>query len=429
MKFSEVVAQTIAWLQREQRVSYRALKREFGFDDDFLEDVKAELIDAKRVAEDEEGKVLVWTGAAPVSGSSFLVSRSEITNQQPDTRNASPPAQDSALRTQHSAGERRQLTVMFCDLVGSTALSAQLDPEDYQAVVQGYQQTCAEVIQRYEGHLAQPLGDGLLVYFGYPTAHEDDARRAVRTGLEILSALQEQAPSPLGGEGQGEGGKHTAIHTPHPNLLPQGEKELRTLPVRIGIHTGLVVIGEIGSSERREMLALGETPNLAARIQGLAEPNTVLISAATQRLIDDYFECQPFGSHLVKGIETPIAVYHVQSERQGVSPLASKTTLTPLVGREQEVGLLLDRWEQVKEGRGQVVLLSGEPGIGKSRLAYTLREHVTSEGSLLYEARCSPYHQQSALYPLIDVLQRTLLLTRQDTDEEKIAKLAQALAL
>jgi predicted ATPase len=161
----------------------------------------------------------------------------------------------------------------------------------------------------------------------------------------------------------------------------------------------------------------------------LAEPNTVLVSTTTRRLIEGQFECQPFGSHLVKGIDTPIAVYHVQSERQGTSPLAGRATLTPLVGREQEVGLLLDRWEQVKEGRGQVVLLSGEPGIGKSRLAYTLREHVTAEGSLLFEARCSPYHQHSALYPLIDVLQRTLLLTRQDADDEKVEKLERALVL
>jgi class 3 adenylate cyclase len=242
--------------------------------------------------------------------------------------------------------ERRQLTVMFCDLVGSTALSAQLDPEDYRAVVQQYQQTCTEVIQRYEGYLAQYLGDGLLVYFGYPTAHEDDARRAVHTGVEIVEAIRGQA------------GRYS-------------------LPVRIGIHTGLVVVGEIGAGSRTEQLALGETPNVAARLRGLAEPNTVVVSAATHRLIDGQFECQPFGSHILKGIDTPIAVYHVQSERQGVSPLAGHTTLTPLVGREQEVGLLVDRWEQTKEGRGQVVLLSGEPGIGKSRLAYTLREHVT----------------------------------------------------
>src|SRR5262245_31627964 len=272
-----------------------------------------------------------------------------------------------------SEAERRQLTVLFCDLVGSTQLSAQLDPEDYRAVVQQYQQTCTQVIQRHEGYLAQYLGDGLLVYFGYPSAHEDDAARAVRTGLGIVEALQQC-----------------------------NTRGLQPLQVRIGIHTGLVVVGEIGVGSRTEQLALGETPNIAARIQGLAEPNTVIISVATQRLIDGQFESQPFGSHLVKGIDTPIAVYHVQSERQSASPLAGKAALTPLVGREQEVGLLLDRWEQAQEGRGQVILLSGEPGIGKSRLAHTLKEHVVSDGSLLLEARCSPYHQHSALYPLIE---------------------------
>jgi class 3 adenylate cyclase/predicted ATPase len=304
-----------------------------------------------------------------------------------------------------SEAERRQLTVMFCDLVGSTQLSAQLDPEDYRAVVQQYQQTCMAVIQRHDGYLAQYLGDGLLVYFGYPVAHEDDARRAVRTGLEIVEAIK---------------GQETA---------DGGQTRRQPLQVRIGIHTGLVVVGEIGAGGRTEQLALGETPNVAARIQGLAEPNTVLISAATQRLLAGHFECQPFGTHLVKGIDTPIAVYHVQSERQSGSALEGKVTLTPLVGRKQEVGLLYNCWEQVKEGRGQVVLLSGEPGIGKSRIAYTLREHITSEGSLLFEARCSPYHQHSTLYPLIDVLQRTLLFTSQDTNDEKVQKLARALSL
>ena len=302
-----------------------------------------------------------------------------------------------------SEAERRQLTVMFCDLVGSTTLSAQLDPEDYRTVVQQYQQTGATVIAQYDGHIAQYLGDGLLVYFGYPVAHEDDAQRAMRTALGVVEAVQ-QLSLPT-------------IQLPRP------------LQVRIGIHSGLVVIGDVGVGERTEQLALGETPNIAARLQGVAEPNTVIISAATQRLVERQFECQPFGSHVLKGVDTPIAVYHMRSERQGVSPLVGRTTLTPLVGREQEVGLLVDRWEQAKEGRGQVVLLSGEPGIGKSRLTYTLREHVTNEGSLLFEARCSPYYQHSALYPLIDVLQRTLLLTRQDTSEEQIAKLERTLAL
>jgi class 3 adenylate cyclase/predicted ATPase len=411
MKFSEVVTQTLAWLQREGRISYRALKREFDLDDEFLADLKDEIIETKRLAVDENGKVLVWVGASPVPSSKFQVSSST----QPPT----PSTQ--------SLAERRQLTVMFCDLVGSTALSTRLDPEDLREVVRQYQQTCAEVIQRHEGYIAQYLGDGLLVYFGYPTAHEDDARRAVRAGLEIVQTFHSQVPSPLKGEGQGEGEKFIqSLRAPHPRPLPRGEKELA---VRIGIHTGLVVIGDMGASGRTEQLALGETPNVAARIQGLAEPNSILISAATQRLIEEQFDSHPFGVHLVKGIETPITVYHVHSEREGTSSLAGRISLTPLVGREQEVGLLVDRWEQVKEGRGQLVLLSGEPGIGKSRLAYVLREHITAEGALFFEARCSPYHQHSAFYPLIDVLQRALLFARQDTDEEKVAKLDRALRL
>ncbi len=398
MKFSDVVKQAVGLLRESGRITYRTLKREFALDDEALEDLRYELIEGQRLAADEDGKVLVWVGkGSPERSVQGLESEER-------GRSSTVPTQDSRRRTLDSAAQRRQLTVLFCDLVGSTALSTQLDPEDLRAVVQQYQQTCAEVIERHDGYIAQYLGDGLLVYFGYPTAHEDDARRAVRAGLEIIEAIREQATG---------------------DTL-QEEKRLQ---VRIGIHTGLVVIGDIGASGRTEQLALGETPNIAARIQSLAEPNTVIISAATQRLTDGQFESQPFGSHVLKGIAQPIAVYHVQSERHSASPLAGKTTLTPLIGREQELGLLIDRWEQAKEGRGQVVLLSGEPGIGKSRLAYTLREHVTSEGSLLFEARCSPYHQHSAFYPLIDVLQRTLLLTRQDTESEKMEKLERALTL
>ena len=352
-----------------------------------------------------------------INGEDSLESRVQSLESTGQGRASTVQTLDPRRQTLDAAAERRQLTVMFCDLVGSTALSTQLDPEELREVVQQYQQACADVIQRHEGYVAQYLGDGLLVYFGYPTAHEDDARRAVRTGLDVIAELprlNDQLQASVGAWRR---------RTP---------TDLATTPllqVRIGIHTGLVVVGEIGSKEKRELLALGETPNIAARIQGLAEPNTVIISAATQRLVEGQFESQPFGSHLVKGIDTPIAVYHIQSERQSASPLARKTSLTPLVGREQEVGLLIDRWEQVKEGRGQVVLLSGEPGIGKSRLVHTLNAHVSQAGSLLFEARCSPYHQHSALYPLIEVLQRTFLLNRQDTDSEKVAKLERALAL
>jgi class 3 adenylate cyclase/predicted ATPase len=410
VKFSETIEQASDLLQRKGRLSYRTLKLEFDLSDEQLDALKEELIEVQELAVDKDGKMLVWVGAAPVLSSEFQVPSS---------------TQHPAPNTQHPEAERRQLTVMFCDLVGSTALSAQLDPEDLREVVRAYQQICGEVIQRYDGHIAQYLGDGILVYFGYPVAHEDDARRAVRAGLEIIQALQTAEGSnprlPLG--------QHDVLEDVAARRMTVGRSFKAGLQVRLGIHTGLVVIGDIGASGRTEQLALGETPNIAARIQGLAEPNTVIVSTATQRLIEGQFECQPFGSHLLKGIDTPIAVYHVQSERQTIGQLEHKMTLTPLVGRDQEMGLLLDRWEQVTEGRGQVVLLSGEPGIGKSRLAHTLKEHVTAAGSLLFEARCSPYHQQSALYPLIEMMQRTLLFTRQDTDDGKIAKLERALAL
>src|SRR6266850_552728 len=216
-----------------------------------------------------------------------------------------------------TAGERRQLTVMFCDLVGSTALSTQLDPEELREVVRAYQETCAGVIHRYEGHIAQYLGDGVLVYFGYPAAHEDDAQRAVRTGLEIVEAIK----------GQGTG--------------VRGQEERQALQVRIGIHTGVVVVGEIGAGGKREQLALGDTPNIAARVQGVAAPNTVVMSTATYRLVQGLFECQDLGSPILKGIPTPIVVYRVVSEGETQSrfEVAVSSGLTPLVGREEEVGL------------------------------------------------------------------------------------------
>ena len=217
MTFDEVLAQVQDLLQREQRVSYRGLKRRFALDDEYVEDLKEELIGAKRLATDEDGRFLVWRG----DQESAVAPSPPLTYQSPPL----PPDPRSA------EAERRQLTVMFCDLVGSTALSTQLDPEELREVVRAYQGTCTEVIQRYAGYIAQHLGDGLLVYFGYPAAHEDEAQRAVRTGLEILGALQ---PS-----------------------MRATTSTARPFQVRIGIHTGLVVIGEIGSSEKRESPRLG----------------------------------------------------------------------------------------------------------------------------------------------------------------------------
>ena len=273
--------------------------------------------------------------------------------------------------------ERRQLTVLFCDLVDSTALASQLDPEDLREVVRAYQDTCAKVIARFEGHIAQYLGDGLLVYFGYPLAHEDDAQRAVRAGLGIVEAL---------GQLNTRLAQERGVH----------------LAVRLGIHTGLVVVGEVGGGTRQEQLALGETPNLAARLQGLAAPNTLVISAATFQLLGGFFTCQPLGTPPLKGQAQPLAVYRVLYESMARSRLEAvgSTGWTPLVGREQEIGLLLERWAQVKDGLGQVVLLSGEAGIGKSRLVQVLKEQVASEPQAwLTPCQCSPYYQKAPCIP------------------------------
>src|SRR4029453_8734773 len=245
-------------------------------------------------------------------------------------------------------------------------------------VVRAYQTTCAEVIQRFDGHIAQYLGDGLLVYFGYPQAHEDDVQRAVRTGLGMVEAMA----------------------TLNSRL---GQRQGIRLAVRVGIHTGLVVVGEMGGGGRQEQLALGETPNIAARLQGLAAPNTVVISAVTQRLIQGYFTCQALGDQTLKGVATPLQVYQVvgATEVQQRFDVAAARGLPPLVGREPEVALLRERWTQAQAGQGHIVVLSGEAGIGKSRLVQVVKDEMAGTAALRIEYRCSPDHQHSTLYPVI----------------------------
>ncbi len=296
--------------------------------------------------------------------------------------------------------ERRQLTVMFCDLVGSTALAEALDPEELHGLLAQYQDSCADVIQRYEGHIARYVGDGLLVYFGYPQAHEDDAQRGVHAALGIVDAIQEL---------------NTKTATPDVNLA-----------VRIGITTGLVVAGDIGSGERVEEKAIvGETPNLAARLQALTEPNTILIGASTQRLVEGLFESEDLGPQNLKGISQPVAAYRVRAETGAPSSFEAKAArgLTPLVGREEEIGLLLKRWSEATDGEGQVVLLSGAAGIGKSRIVRSFRERLEDEphNRILYY--CSPYHQNSAFYPAIDQLQRGLRFEKDDGPVQRLDKL------
>jgi class 3 adenylate cyclase/predicted ATPase len=401
MDFYELLDHVLELLKQRERVTYRALKRQFRLDDEVLDDLKEELIKAQRVAVDENGDVLVWVGdvsstLAPTAASSQPVQlpAAKVDRATPiESPPAVPPTPDA---------ERRQLTVLFCDLVDSTVLAGQLDPEDWREVVRAYQDTCAKVIARYDGHIAQYLGDGLLVYFGYPQAHEDDAQRAVRAGLGMVEAMAQ-------------------LNT----RLTQDQGV--SLAVRLGVHTGLVVVGEVGGGTRQEHLALGETPNLAARLQGIAAPDTLVISSTTYQLLGGFFACQSLGAHLLKGFAQPIEVYQVLHESMARSRLeaASRTGLTPLVGREPEVALLLERWAQVKDGMGQVVLLSGEAGIGKSRLVQVLKAQVANEPQAwLTPCQCSPYHQNTALYPLIDLLERVVLrFDREESPEQKLRKL------
>jgi TOMM system kinase/cyclase fusion protein len=399
MTFEEILEQAIAILQRRGRVSYRALQRQFQLDDAYLQDLTAEIVEVLQLAVDQDHTMLVWTGGPSAPAPVFPPPGMSPPDPQepPLTPHAPAPS------VQHvPEAERRQLTVLFCDLVDSTILTSQLDPEDLRAVVRAYQDTCAKVIARFDGHIAQYLGDGLLVYFGYPLAHEDDAQRAVRTGLGIVEAL---------GQLNTRLGQERGVH----------------LAVRLGIHTGLVVVGEVGGGTRQEQLALGETPNLAARLQGIAAPNTMVISAPTLQLLGGFFACQSLGTQLLRGLPQPLEVYQVLHESVARSRLeaAGSTGLTPLVGREQEVRLLLERWAQVKDGLGQVVLLSGEAGIGKSRLVQVLTEHVAAEPQAwLTPLQCSPYHQNTALYPMIDLLERVALrFEREESPQQKLSKL------
>jgi class 3 adenylate cyclase/predicted ATPase len=390
MDFVAVLDQVIALLRQRGRMTYRTLQRQFQLDDDALHDLTDELFYTHPDVRDDAGRGLVWTGdiETPVSPAS------------PASLHAPPSAASAPPEA-----ERRQLTILFCDLVASTALSRQLDPEDYRAAVRAYQAACAPVIERFDGHIAQYLGDGLLVYFGYPLAHEDNAQRAVRSGLAMIEAM-----GPL----------TTRLEQQH------GVR----LAIRVGIHTGPVVVGEMGAGSRREQLALGETPNIAARLESLAAPNTVVISAALQQLVQGYFICDDLGAPALKGVDTPFQVYRVVRESGAQSRLdvPSPRGLTPLIGREAEVTLLLDRWTQMKDGRGQVVLLSGEAGIGKSRLVQVLKEHLASEPHMLLECRCSPYSTNSPLYPVIDLWQRVLRFETAETPADKLHRLEQTLA-
>jgi class 3 adenylate cyclase/predicted negative regulator of RcsB-dependent stress response len=295
-----------------------------------------------------------------------------------------------------ASAERRQLTVMFCDLVGSTALSARLDPEDLRDIIGTYHRCCTELIERNGGFVARHLGDGVLAYFGYPQAHEHDAERAVRAGLGLVEAV--------------------------PKLATNAGS---TLHVRVGIATGHVVVGDlIGAGAAQEQAVVGETPNLAARLQALAEPGAVVIASSTRRLTGELFEYHDLGAVVLKGFAEDVPAWQVLGAGIADSRFeALRATTTPLIGRDEEIDLLMRRWQHAKRGDGCVVLISGEPGIGKSRIAQTTLERLNAEPHTRLRYFCSPHHQDSALYPIITQLERAAAFRHDDTDERRVDKL------
>jgi class 3 adenylate cyclase/tetratricopeptide (TPR) repeat protein len=293
--------------------------------------------------------------------------------------------------------ERRQLTVMFCDLVGSTALSARLDPEDMQELLRAYQSKVADVVCGFGGYISKFVGDGVLIFFGYPQAHEDDAERAIRAGLSLVNGI-----------GQLSASGHEPLHA------------------RIGIATGLVVVGDlIGSGEAQERGVAGETPNLAARLQSLADPGAVIIADGTRRLVGDLFELSELAPAALKGFAEPVRAWRVLGEGRAESRFQAMhgTRLTPLVGRGEELDFLLSCWQQAREGSGQVVLLSGEAGIGKSRLVLSLCERLHDEPKATVSYPCSPHHIHSALFPFMSQLERSVGFLAADTSETRLGRL------
>jgi class 3 adenylate cyclase/predicted ATPase len=327
---------------------------------------------------------------------------SDITTTASDPRTeALPPLEHPPLEhppLEHREAERRQITVMFCDLVGSTQLSEKMDPEDLQVVIDAFRDVCTTAIGRYQGRVARFVGDGMMAFFGWPYAHEDDAIRAVHAALEILAAV-------AGIPGQ------------------------VALASRAGVSSGpVVVVGEIagsGTAASMDMDAVGETPNIAARLQTLAAPNTLVISESTKRLVSAAFDFQDLGSQELKGVTKPLHVYRVHAATHIGSRFeaAHEGSLSPLVGRSTELNLLLDRWQKAKEGDGQVILLSGIPGVGKSRLIHELKSSIQHEPCFVLQHQCSPFHNQSAFFPVIEHFEQAAKLAAGDSDADKLAKL------
>ena len=389
-------------LQREKRITYSALKFIFGIDDELLKILRKELLCNEGV-QDEQREGLVWIGDVQDSENSSELSSASLNDPESNRRIASdqPIISPGSPVVIPQVSERRNLTVMFCDIADSTKLSGQLDPEDLREVIRAYQAAAASVIQHFESYIAQYLGDGLLIYFGWPQAHEDDTQRAVYTGLGIIDAVSKSLNAQL-----------------------EAEKGLR-LDVRIGIHTGPVVVGEMCSQDRCDPIATGETVNIAARIQEIAILNSVVVSNTTAKLVKNAFNLEDLGFQAFKGVTEPVKVFCVKGaiERYASRNQRGSDEVPLLVGRDDEIGLLKRRWQQSMEGAGQVVFITGEAGIGKSALVEGFYTQMAEPVPAHITFRCSPYHRNSAFFPVIAHIEHVFGFTGDDTTDMKIGKM------
>src|SRR5262245_4450040 len=399
MSFEEILDQAIAMLQRRGRVTYRALKRQFNIDDDYLEDLKAELIQGQRLAVDEEGTVLVWIG-----DNALAAAPSPMQAQAPLAYTPKHLAEKILTSKAALEGERKQVTVLFADVAGFTTLAEQLDPEVVHEIINRCFEGIAAEVHRFEGTINQYTGDGVMALFGAPIAHEDSPRRAVHAALGIQRAIRDVAQA------------------------LQAERGL-TLQMRIGINTGLVVVGKIGDDLRMDYTAVGDTTNVAARLQQVAEAGRVTISEATHRLVRGYFETQPLGDIHLKNREEPVRAWDVLGPLDPRNRLEAESDreLTPFVGRERELTVLLDAFETARAGKGQVALVVGEPGIGKSRLLLEFRRRI-GDGAAWHEGQCLSFGRPMAFHPLVDLVRRRFGIDEADDDAAIAVKIDRGLA-
>lgn len=382
MSFESVLHAASELLRRRKRVTLSLLRREFALDAESLADLKDQLVLAERVAREEDGQILVWIGEEPPRGPAL----------------SAPAVATPAPLAAQPAAERRNLTVMFCDLVGSTKLAARLDPEDLRDLVKRYHEACVEVLRPAGGHVAQYLGDGVLVYFGFPVAHEDDAERAVRAGLAITAAVRRLGQAMA-------------------QRVPEG------LSARVGIHSGLVVVGELGAASGTGALALGEAPNVAAHIQSMAQPGTVLVSQATLDLLPPRFFIEPLGPVVLKDPARPIHLARVLA----ATATPAGTRRPPLVDPTGRLQLLREAWQQALTGGSSPQLLLGEPGLGKTTLTDALVDEAASLGATVRVLRCSAFQSQSTLHPVAQHLLHRAGLNPDDPGDEAGERVQQLL--